>query len=270
MSGQPTEILPEPAATPGPVSARTRRPRWLRVLLWVLIPLVALVVLLVVADVVARAYAEQRVSSEIEKNLPSNVSADVQVHIGGVSVLQQYLAGRFERVELDAPSVRVNGAPLSASIVATGVPADFSKPISDATGTLSISQASLNTLVTIPGATGDITLGDGVLGYKGSIDLLGLPVGYAVTATPKAAGDTVLLQPDKASLDTGSGSDVNLTRLFQALTDRGPFPVCAAQYLPDGVTVSDIAITPGHATVTLTASDFVMNEKFLHSKGSCS
>lgn len=270
MSDQPTEIVPEPAATAGTSPARTRRPRWVRVLLRVLIPLAVLAVLLVVADVVARAYAEQRVSSEIEKNLPAEVKGDVNVHIGGVSVLQQYLAGSFQRVELDAPKLTVQGAPLSASIVATGVPADFSKPISHATGTLSISQSSLNTLVTIPGATGDITLGDGVIGYKGSIDLLGLPVGYSVTATPKAAGDTVLLQPGKASLDTGSGSDVSLTRLLQALTDRGPFPVCAAQYLPDGVEVSDIAVTPGHATVTLTASDFVMGEKFLHSKGSCS
>ncbi|WP_349863268.1 DUF2993 domain-containing protein [Leifsonia sp. WHRI 6310E] len=269
MSEQPTQILPDPAATPGTTSARTRRPRWVRVLLWTLIPLVVLIVLLVVADIAARAYAEQRVSSEIEKSLPAEISGDVHVHIGGVSVLQQYLAGSFQRVELDAPELTVKGAPLSASIVATGVPTDFSKPISAATGTLSISQASLNKLVTIPGATGDITLGDGVLGYKGSIDLLGLPVGYSVTATPKAAGKEVLLQPDKASLDTGSGADVNLTRLLQALTDRGPFPVCAAQYLPDGVQVSDIAITPGHATVTLTAHDFVMDEKFLGSKGSC-
>ncbi|MBO0206221.1 hypothetical protein, partial [Vibrio alginolyticus] len=90
---------------------------------------------------------------------------------------------------------------------------------------------------------------------------------YSVTATPKADGDTVLLLPGKASLDTGAGSDVNLTRLLQSLTDRGPFPVCAAQYLPDGVKVSDIAVTTGHATVTLTASDFVLDDRFLASKG---
>lgn len=270
MSEQPTEIVPEPATAAAPSTARARRPRWARVLLWTLIPLAILIVLLVVADVAARAYAEQRVSSEIEKNLPAEVKGDVQVHIGGVSVLQQYLAGSFQRVELDAPTLTVKGAPLSASIVATGVPADFSKPIAAATGTLSISQSSLNTLVTIPGATGDITLGDGVIGYQGSIDLLGLPVGYSVTATPTAHGDTVQLQPDKASLDTGSGADVNLTRLLQALTDKGPFPVCTAQYLPDGVQVSDIAVTPGHATVTLTASDFVLDATFLQSKGRCS
>lgn len=265
MSDNTTQVLPGTATPP----RRRRRPLWLRLLLWIGIPVVVIVVLLVIADSAVRAYTEQRVSDEIEKNLPSDITADVTTHIGGFSVLQQYLAGTFQRVELDAPKVVAKGAPLSANVVATGVPADFSKPIQDATGTLSISQESLNTLVQIPGATGDITLGDGTIGYDGSISLLGLPVQYTVTATPEAAGDQVLLKPEKANLKTGAGN-VNLDRLLQALTSQGPFPVCAAQYLPDGVQVADIQVTPGHATVRLTASDFVMDEKFLGSKGSCS
>ncbi|MEV8214771.1 DUF2993 domain-containing protein [Leifsonia sp. NPDC077715] len=264
MSDNTTQVLPGAEA---PV--RRRRPRWLKLLLGIGIPVVVIVVLLVIADVAVRAYAEQRVSDEIEKNLPSDIQGQVHTHIGGFSVIQQYLSGTFQRVELDAPRVVVKGAPLSAKVVATGVPADFSKPIADATGTLSVSQDSLNKLVQIPGATGDITLNDGTIGYDGSIDLLGLPVGYTVTATPEAAGDQVLLTADKASLKTGAGN-VNLDRLLQSLTSQGPFPVCAAQYLPEGVKVSDIQVTPGHATVTLTASDFVLDEKFLNSKGSCS
>jgi hypothetical protein len=267
MSDQPTEVIGDgsaPAAAPP-----RRRPGWLKPLLWTVGSIVVVLVLLVVADAVTRAVAEQRVAAEIEKNLPSSVQADVQVHIGGFSVLAQFIEGSFESVELDAPHATVNGAPLSASIHATGVPADFSKPVQSATGTLSISQNSLNTLVTIPGAKGDITLGDGVIGYDGTIDLLGLPVDYTVSATAKAAGDTVLLTPGKATVSAGSGN-VNVTRLIQALTANGPFPVCTAQYLPEGVKVTDITITPRHATVTLSASDFVMNEEFLHSKGSCS
>jgi hypothetical protein len=239
------------------------------VLLAVLVPVVVVVVLLVVADIAVRAYAEQRVAAEIEKNLPPEVKGEVQVHIGGFSVLQQYLTGTFQRVELDAPRVTAKGAPVSANVVATGVPADFSKPIANATGTLTISQDSLNRLVTIPGATGDITLGEGTLGYDGSIDVLGLPVGYTVTAKPQADGDRVLLQPVDASLSTGS-KDIDLTRLVQALTDRGPFPVCAAQYLPEGVKVSGIAVRKGSATVTLAVDDVVLDQKFLNSKGSCS
>ncbi|WP_431247015.1 LmeA family phospholipid-binding protein [Leifsonia xyli] len=266
MSDNTTQVLPA-SATPAP--GKRRRPVWLRLLLWIGIPLVVIVVLLVVADLAARAYAEQRVSAEIEKKLPADIHGQVHTHIGGFSVLQQYLSGTFERVELDAPKVTVKGAPLSARLVATGVPANFSKPIADATGTVSISQESLNKLVQIPGATGDITLGAGTIGYDGKIDLLGLPVGYTVTATPQAAGKQVLLTADKATLKTDAGN-VNLNRLLQALTSQGPFPVCAAQYLPEGVEVADIAVTPGRATVKLTASDFVLDSTFLNSKGSCS
>jgi hypothetical protein len=228
-----------------------------------------IVVLLVVADIAVRAYAEQRAADEIEKSLPADVQGDVSVHIGGFSVIQQYLSGSFDRVELDAPHLTAKGVPVSANVVASGVPADLTKPVSSATGTFVISQKSLNALVEIPGAKGDITLGDGTVGYDGSIDLLGLPVGYTVTAKPEAAGDRVLLQPVDASLTTGS-NNVDLTRLVKAITDRGPFPVCAAQYLPDGVQVSDIAVKKGEATVTFTASDFVLGEKFLNSKGRCS
>lgn len=262
MTPQPTEVIP-------PIVAPPRRRRWPRALLWTGVGLVFLAVLLVVADVVTRSVVEQRVAAEIEKSLPETVTGDITVHIGGASVLQQLVAGEFETVELAAPHATVNGSPLSASIHARGVPVDFARPVRSATGTLSISQDSLNALVSIPGATGDITLGSGVIGYDGSIDLLGLPVGYRVSATPKAAGKTVLLQPDEASLSTGKG-DVSLTRLLQSLTAGGPFPVCAAQYLPDGVLVDDIRITPGHATVVLTASRFVLDEAFLHSKGACS
>ena len=55
--------------------------------------IVVLVVLFFVADGVVRAYAENRVAAEIEKNLPDDVKGDVSVHIGGASVIQQYLSG---------------------------------------------------------------------------------------------------------------------------------------------------------------------------------
>jgi hypothetical protein len=265
MREQPTEVL-EGATAPVVPRAEPRRRR--RIAFWVLLPLV-IVGLLVAVDSVARAVAEERVSAEIEANLPDTVKGDVDVRIGGFSVIVQYLAGEFESVELDAPRAVVNGAPLSATIRATGVPVDFSKPIRSATGTLSISETSLNALVAIPGSTGDVALGDGTIGYSGRVDLLGLPIDYAVSAKATAAGQNVLLQPDSASVTTGAG-DVNLEQLVRSLSDTGPFPVCAAQYLPDGVTVSDIRVKPGRATVTLAASKFVLDETFLHSKGSCS
>jgi hypothetical protein len=266
---QPTEILPpaEPASSATNETPRKQR-RWLRILLWILIPILVLVVAFFVADALVRAYAEDRVASEIEKNLPENVDGDVSVHIGGVSVIQQYLGGSFDRVELDAQKLTVQNVPISASVVATGVPADFTQAVSAIHGTLGISQKALNELVKIPGVTGDLTLGKGTVGYNGTADLLGLPIGYQLKVKPEAAGKTVLLQPVDATVTTGAG-DLDLSIRVNALIDRGPLPVCVAQYLPKGVEVNQITVTPGHATVNLDAADLVLDEATLRSKGSC-
>ncbi len=92
-------------------SERPARPRWLKTLLRIVIPVVVVVLLLVVADAVTRAVAEQRVAAEIEKNLPDTVKAGVTVHIGGFSMLAQFLEGSFSDVDLVAPHATVNGAP---------------------------------------------------------------------------------------------------------------------------------------------------------------
>jgi hypothetical protein len=264
---QPEPEQPEPAphhAAAWPDENRRR----LRILLWILVPIIALIALFFIADGIARAYAQDRVASEIEKSLPSNVSGKVSVNIGGFSVIQQYLSGSFDRVELDAPQLTVQKVPISASVVATGVPADFRKPVAAIDGTLGVSQDALNKLISIPGVTGDLTLRKSVLNYDGTADILGLPIGYQVSVRPEAAGKTVLLQPVDAQVTAGSGA-IDLSTLVKALTDRGPIPVCVAQYLPDGVGVNEIAVTPGHATVKLDAANFVLSEGTLRSKGSC-
>lgn len=262
---QPTETIVPSAETAVP----PKRRRTLRLVLWIVIPIVALVAVFFIADAIVRSVAEQRISAEVEKSLPAEVKGDISTHIGGVSVLQQYLSGRFEKVALDAPKLSVNGSPLAATITATGVPSDFSKPVQSIAGSLTISQSSLNKLVTVPGVDGDLALGTGTLSYNGTASLLGLPIGYTVTVAPEAAGRTVNLQPVDAKVTTGGAGALDLSTLVKALTSRGPIPVCVAQYLPDGVLVNDIAITKGTATVTLNAEQFVVNEKSLQSKGSC-
>ncbi|MGJ4842954.1 MULTISPECIES: LmeA family phospholipid-binding protein [unclassified Leifsonia] len=260
---QATEVIVETARPP-------KRRRTLRLVLWIVIPIVVLVGLFFVADAIVRQVAQQRISAEVEKSLPAEVKGDVSTSIGGVSVLQQYLSGRFEKVVLDAPALSVNGSPIHAKVTATGVPADFSKPVQSIDGALTISQSSLNKLVTVPGVDGDLALGKGTISYDGTASLLGLPIGYQVTVSPEAAGKTVNLLPVDAKVTTGAADTaLDLSTLVKALTNRGPIPVCVAQYLPDGVLVNDIAISKGMATVTLNAQDFVVNEKSLKSKGSC-
>ena len=270
---QPTEPLvpPGPAPTPAPAPAPTprRRRRGLWAMAWIGISLVLLVVLYFVADGVARAYAEGRVKAEIEQNLPDSVSGDVTVHIGGTSVIAQYLSGSFQKVELDAPKLTVQGIPLSASVVANGVPADLTKPVSDIAGTITISQSSVNSLLRLPGATGDLTLGEDTIQYDGTTTVLGLPIGYKVTVEPTADGESILLRPTKAEVTTGGGN-LDLSRLLGTVVGSKPLSVCVAQYLPAGVKVDDVTVNPGEATIHLAANDLVLSQSTLATKGTCS
>jgi hypothetical protein len=236
--------------------------------IWTAISLVVLVVLFFVADGLVRAYAENRVKAEIEQNFPDFVSGDVTVHIGGTSVIAQYLSGSFQQVTLDAPTLTVEGIPLSASVVANGVPVDLMKPVSDITGTITISQSSINSLPRLPGATGDLTLGEGSIKYDGTTKVLGLSIGYTVTVEPTAAGNSILLQPTKADVKAGGGN-LDLSKLLGTVVSK-PLSICVAQYLPEGVQVDGVTVTPGEATIHLVAHDLVLSQSTLSTKGSCS
>lgn len=229
---------------------------------------VALAVLLVVADIVVRNVAEQRFAQEIRANLPEGIDGDVDVTIGGFSVIAQYLAGTMDRVQLSAPALDVNGATVAVDVVGEGVPVDLAAPVDAIAGTITVDEDSLNRLVDVAGIEAGFTLGDGIVGYQGTLDVLGLAIDYTVTARPTAAGDTVLLQPE--GVDVGTGGDaVDVSGLVDRLLGDDPIPVCVAERLPEGVEVRQIRITPGTATVELRAQDLVLDEASLARTGSC-
>ncbi|MCS5715064.1 DUF2993 domain-containing protein [Herbiconiux sp. CPCC 205716] len=254
-----TETLPiEPAPAP-----RHRR-RWP----WVLVGVVVLLaVLVVVADVAFRAYAENEAATQIEQQLPENVDGDVDVSIAGFSFLTQVAAGRLGEVTLDAPALSVSGIPIAAHVVATGVPTDLTKPVDDVRASVSLDQSAVDAVVTLPGDA-TLALGDGDVSYEGSVDVLGLTVGYRVTGQVSASGTDVVITPQGAELTRGD-SALDLGGLLEGVAGD-PVTVCVAQYLPQGVTVDSLDIASGGATATVSARDFVVDEQSLRTLGTCS
>ena len=246
-------------------SVPRRRRRGLGVVI-ALVVVVVLAVGVVVADVSLRAYAEDRASSEIAASLPDTVDGDIEVSIDGFSFLQQYLSGTFERVTLDAPALTVSGVPVDAHVVATGVPADLSKPVGTASATLTLSQDAVNSVIEVPGAA-TLTLDDEAVGYDGTISFLGLTIDYLVTASVSVTPDSIVLTPQKATVTAGSAV-VDASGALDAVLDES-IPVCVASYLPQGVELADLTISPGQATVVLRASDLSIDETSLRTLGVC-
>jgi hypothetical protein len=230
--------------------------------------LVVVAALLVIADVVARGIAERRFGEQIRMNLPEGVDGQVDVSIGGFSVIAQYLMGTMERVELSAPELEVNGTPVAVDVVGEGVPVDLASPVTAITGTISADEDAVNQLVSVPGVNGAFTLGEGTVGYAGTIEVLGFSLDYSATARPTAAGDTVLLVPEGVEVESGVGV-VDVSVAVDRLLGDSPIPVCVAQYLPEGVEVSSIEIAAGVATVELEARGITLDEQSLARTGAC-
>lgn len=247
---------------------RRRLSRAARVWIVVGVVLAVVVALVVVADIVARDIAEQRVAEEIEANLPDGVDGDVSVTIGGFSVIGQYLSGTMQHVELDAPELTVEGAPLAVSVVAEGMPVDLASPVDRLTATITADADSINQLITVAGVETGLTLGDGTVGYEGRVEIFGLPITYQVTATPVAAGDSVLLEPE--GVEVGAvGASIDVSGIVERLLGGDPLEICIADRLPEGVELESIAVAPGAAAIRLQADGVVLDATSLEQKGTC-
>jgi hypothetical protein len=256
--------------------AKRRRPG-LRLLV-ATVAAIALVGVFVAVDAGLRAYAQNRVADEIDAGLPENVTGDVDVAIGGTSVIFQYLTGSFERVTLTAPALTVDGVPAAVSIVATGVPTDTSKPIGHVDGAIDLDQAALNALLqtalieadAAPAARdAEVTLGTNEVTYTGELSMFGLTVGYQATAVPTVTADSLVLTPTDARVTSGAGS-LDVSRLVDLVLGDEPISVCIAGYLPQGVTLNDVQTTPERARITLESSTLTLTERSLTTLGACS
>lgn len=224
--------------------------------------------LCVVAELVVRNIAEQRVAEEIERGLPEGVDGDVDVSFAGASVIAQYLGGTMQEITISAPEVIVLGSPIAVDVVATDVPVEQGSEIGRVDASITASEESVNALVELQEIPGGLTLGEGAVGYDGVIELLGLPIEYSVTAEPEAAGDTVLLRPTDVEVGAVGGL-IDVSDLVERITGGDPYPVCVAEFLPEGVEVDSVVVSPGELRVDLEATGVVFAADTLETRGSC-
>ncbi|TAM67583.1 MAG: DUF2993 domain-containing protein [Microbacteriaceae bacterium] len=257
------EFPPLPQAAP-------RRPRWLVLAAAIFAGLVVLAAFFFVADAIIRSTAETGVAEQINSELPSDVAVkDLTVQIGGFSIIGQYLAGSFDEVTLTAKQVSIGGVPVQARIVAHGIPTDLTKPTRSITSTLTISEAAANKLITIPGATSQLVFGNGTIGYSGSAKVFGFPISFDATATPEADGLDILLTPKTVNI-TGGPARLDLGAVVTQLIGNKPFPVCVAQYLPKGATVTDVVVSAKTAVLTVSATNIVLDKNTFDTRAHCS
>lgn len=241
----------------------------MKVLLGVVVSVLVLVGAFFLADAITRGIVQNTVADRLEENLPENVEGDVEVSIGGVSILAQLMTGSLDQVELSAPGLVVSGIPIAAYANGSDVPVAIdSRPVGAASGTITIAADDVARLIDLPGVSDGLVLGDGTVSYTGSAEFLGFSVDYTVTASLEADGDRVLLRPEAVQLGS-AGNSVDVAGLVNQLIGQDAVPVCVAQYLPAGVSVSSITVTPVEAVVSFDADALLLDAEALSTRGSC-
>lgn len=260
----------QPDHTPVSEPRHPRKRGWITGLAIVGVLSAMLVGAFFLADAGARAFAEDQAEKQISESLPDSVTGDVSVVIGGVSVIAQFITGNFDSIELTAQNLVANGVPASVHVVATDVPTNTAKYIGTVRATLDFDQTALNALIqtagTAPGA--ELTLGDGDVTYGGTLSLAGFDVDYSATATPVAAGDTLVFTPTNVEVMTDLAS-AEVTGVVDLVLGQQPLAVCVVQYLPTGVTMTDVDVTPERARITLESSTLTLTAQSLTTLGSC-
>lgn len=263
------DTLPLPVVAPHAGGAPTKRRRRRRVG-WIVagIVVVALAGAAVAGEFVFRAVATAQVAKTVEQSLPSGVTGSVHARLGGTSVLWQWLHGSFDDVTLTTSDLKINGGAASASVHVQGLPTTDSGTVRSATGTLTVSQATVRSLEPLKAAdVGEPTLGDGSISTSLQRTVLGIPITVGVTLTPSLAGDTIHLKPVKAQLTSGFVS-VPGTALVQALLPDG-ISVCTAQYLPPGLALTGLEVREGSATLEVRATDLALDALEQGKTGHC-
>lgn len=234
-----------------------------------IIVVVVLAILAVVAEVVARGYAEGRAEKQIESSLPKGTTGEVDVQIHGFSVILQALNGSLDDLTLTSKNLVVSKIPLKFTAELADVPLKSGGTTGPIAATLKIDQKALNASPLLADAPGDITLGTGTFAYRASIDILGLKLGYRLTAKPTvdSAGKKLLLTPTDAAI-TSSNSSIDVSALLSYLKTN-PVSICVAKSLPKGATLEKIRVAPDLLTLDLRSKGLALTESALTSTGSC-
>ena len=250
------------------VQPRRRRRRW-PIVVAVLLVLIALAVVAFFAgDPLFRAQAEDQIEQSVGQNLPDGVDGGVTAQIHGFSALQQYVSGEFDHVTLRSSSLRVAGAPATATVQLYGLPVSGGT-VSRATAALSVGQAAFRDIPALDQVNAsDPVLGNGTVSTSLTQSILGLEVRVAVTLTPSLRGQVVRLTPTNATLTAGPAS-VPATAIVRQLLPNG-VSVCAASYLPRGVELSGVTIRRGVARASLVAQDVDLEQLGSGRTGTCS
>lgn len=182
-------------------------------------------------DGAARGVTEDTVEQEIADRLPDG-AGPITATIGGFAFLPQLFSGTLDDLDV----------------------------------TFALDGQALPALAGETGSMSALRIEDGALNYDGSVEFLGVPLGYTVALEPSVDNGLLVLTPTAVEATTGAAS-IDLGQILDlgALAMRG----CAASLLPQSMELTGVKVVGSRLQFAVTGHDVPINIAELRTRGSC-
>ncbi len=228
----------------------------------------------VAADFGARSFAENVVSDQIVQALALPVGSEPSVDLGAGSLLGQALTGRIDSVTVSAEGAQLGDFTSDVQLVASGVPLDFSQPLTEVRLQMAVAEADLQPFAAMLGDVPieSMTLTGSNIVVTSTMALYGTVMPVVVSLAPSALEGQLIFTPVAVNV---SGADLPLEAATQWPYSLviGPLvqprPLCLAQYLPQAVVLTAATVRDGLLRLEFLANDVIVADGGLTTLGTC-
>lgn len=233
----------------------------------------ALLVALVIADAVVRTSVRDAIARELETALPIERGSEVDVKVGGFSILAQLAAGTLERIEVNVESVTFGEISGAAEVVATGVPIDRTRAAGSVAIDFFLDEEQLQDLTdNLSGIPLDsVTIEDDEVRIGTELSVFSIPIPIGIGIEPGAEAGELTFTPSGIVLGAATVSADDLRRTFGPLADQvlETRSVCIAEFLPSAFVLEGADVERDEIVVRLGADNVVLSEEELETMGTC-
>lgn len=254
---------------PGAAPRRRHPGRWIAA---IVVLLVLLGIAVVAAEWLAREVTTNSIRSAVVSELGLPADQEVEVDLPGV-VLLQLAKGTLDEVTITSDDVTLGAMTGDMTVHATGLPVRGDDAFSSASASIVLDEAQLRTLLgTVEGFPAEsVALEDPDVTMTYPLQVLGVEVPITVALTPGAADGDLVLTPSAFRLGDAEISADDLRSRFGGIaqTVLGDWPVCIAQYLPAGVTLTGVEVSGNMLVGTVAVDGRIAVDPELQENGTC-
>ncbi|WP_127820089.1 LmeA family phospholipid-binding protein [Microbacterium sp. CPCC 204701] len=223
------------------------------------------------AEVIARQIVTGVVRDQVRSQLALPESQPIDVDIPG-AMIPQLVGGTLDELTMASDDVEVGRFAGDVVVVAQDVPIRGGS-MGGATATVTLDEEQLRGLVsTIAAFPADtVSIDAPVVTMSMRVPLFGVGVPVGVALTPDAVDGDIVLTPASLRL---AGAEVGADALrdqFGQVADLvlRDWTVCVAQYLPAGVTLTDVAVDGEVLVAGFDVDGAITTDPALRATGSC-